>query len=87
MSYNTSDSFTKMVTYGERIKIGIKLGKIQNVVTGNNVNVGNTKKSFGGHQKKKENEAIMVYSRKGKGRYQDIDHQIVVVTIPIVAPQ
>ena len=63
------------------------LGKIQDVVAGNNASAGNIKKSFGGHQKKKENEASMVYSRKGKGRYQDTDHHITVVTILVTAPQ
>ena len=86
-SCSTSDSFTEMVTYGERIEIGINLGKIQDMVAGNNANAGNTKKSFGGHQKKKENEASMVYSRRGEGRFQYTDHHIDVVTIPIDAPQ
>ena len=60
-----------MVTH-EQIEIVIKLGKIQDVIAGNNA--GNLKKSFGGHQKKKEGESSAVYSWIGKGRYQGSDH-------------
>ena len=73
-----------MVTHGERIEIGIKLGKIQDVLVGNNA--GNTKKSFRGHPKKKEGESGAIYPQKGKGRYQDYDHQAAAVTIPIAPP-
>ena len=51
ISCSTTSSFAEMVTCGERIKIRIKLGKIQDVF-GTNAN--NTKKPFGGFQKKKE---------------------------------
>ena len=54
-----SGTFAEMVTHGERIEIGIKLGKIQDVLVGNSA--GNTKKSFGGHPKKKEGESSAIY--------------------------
>ena len=57
---STSGTFVEMVTHRERIEIRIKLGKIQDVVARSNA--GNTKKSFGGHQNKKEGESSMVYS-------------------------
>ena len=56
---STSGTFVEMVTHGEQIEIRIKLGKIQDVVAGNNA--GNTKKYFGGHQKKKEGESSGTY--------------------------
>ena len=68
-----------------KLKSGLSWGKIQDTVAGNNA--GNTKKSLGGHQKKKEGETNTVYSRKGKNRYQDTNHHIVAVTIPVAAPQ
>ena len=74
-----------MVIHGEQIDIRIKLGKIQDIAVGSNT--GNTKKSFGSHQKKKEGESSAVYPQKGKGRYPDSDHQIAVVTIPMAPPQ
>ena len=65
-SCSTTDSFVEMVICGERIEIGIKLGKIQDVCV---TNSNNAKKPFEGFQNKKENENSMIYSRKGKGRY------------------
>ena len=83
--YGTSSSFAEMVTYGERIEVGIKLGKIQDVFV---INAGNAKKHFGDFQKKKETEPSALYTRKGKGKtYQGSDPQIAAITIPVIAPQ
>ena len=40
-------------------------------------NAGNAKKYFGGYQNKKEGDANVMYSQKGKGMaYQEPDHQV-----------
>ena len=84
-SCSTSNSFAEMVTYDERIEVGIKIGKIQDGTSGNNA--GNAKKYFGGYQKKKEGESSTMYIRKGKGRaYQEPDHQVLAITIPPATP-
>ena len=60
------------------------MGKIQDV---SRTNTGNTKKYTSGFQMKKETESSALYTRRGKGRArQESDHQIIVVTILIVAP-
>ena len=59
MSYSNSDSFAEMVTYGENIEVGIKLGKIQDV---SRTNAGNVKKSFGGYKKKEKTKSSALYA-------------------------
>src|ERR1044072_374296 len=79
-SCSMSGSFADMVMFGERIEVGIKLGKIQdNRVDRDQAN--GTKKAFGGY-KKKEGDSSALYDRKGKGKYRESDYQVAAVTIP-----
>src|ERR1051325_4134853 len=85
-SCSMSGYFTDMVMFGERIELGIKLGKIQDISVDRGQTSG-AKKAFGGN-KKKEGESSALYSKRGKGRYQQYDHQVAAVTIPsAAAPQ
>lgn len=58
---STSVGFSELVMAGERIEVGMKIGKIQSSGTNN----GATKKPFGGYTKKKEGEASIAYAQKG----------------------
>src|ERR1051325_99837 len=72
--------------FGERVEMGIKLGKIQDVGTDKN-QVGGAKKSFGGYQKKKEGDSSALYERRGKEKRQEFNRQVAAVTIPTSIPK
>src|ERR1051325_9900458 len=78
-SFSMSGSFADMVMFGERIEVGIKLGKIQDISVDRGQTSG-AKKVFGGY-KKKEGESSALYSKRRKGKYQEYDHQVAAVTI------
>lgn len=80
---STSVGFYELVMAGERIKVGLKMGKIQSSNVGSSAG-GGSKKPFSGYSKKKENESSEVYSHRGRGRIQQ-QEQVNVVTIPVVA--
>src|ERR1051325_8186765 len=76
VSYNTSASFIEMVRYGERIKSGLKSGKIQQVEGSSS----GAKKAYSGYPKKEKGEANVVYGSRGKA-------QVNAVTISASQPQ
>lgn len=83
LACSTSANFSELVMYGERVEMGVKMGKIQ---LGNPENTmsGNGKKPFDGYPRKKEKDTSVAYSHKGKRKDQS---QVNVVSIPAVAPQ
>ncbi|XP_050909007.1 uncharacterized protein LOC127122764 [Lathyrus oleraceus] len=86
MGGSTSVGFSELVMAGERIEVGLKLGKIQSANTGSSA-CRSGKKPFNGHPKKKESESNAVYSHSGRGRIQQ-KQKVNVVTIPVAtAPQ
>lgn len=58
---STSVGFSELVMAGERIEVGLKMGKIQSANTSNFVGRSG-KKPFNGYPKKKEGEFSVVYS-------------------------
>lgn len=78
----TTVGFPNLVTAGERVEVGIKLGKIQVPSSGSSSDKG--KSPFTGFSKKKEDSNV-AYVGKGKGR--SYSEQVVVVTIPTVGPR
>ena len=69
---------------GERIEVGLKLGKIQ-VGNSSGSSGGGGKKPFNAYPKKREGDASAVYSHRG--RCEDRHHQQVnLVPIPINVP-
>ena len=59
------------------------MGKIQDTSVDRGQASG-VKKAFRGYRKK-EGESSALYSKKGKGKYQEYDHQVAAVTIPATA--
>ena len=68
---STFDTFAEMVTYGERIEIGIKLGKIQDV---SGINDGSAKKFLVVSKRRKRVNLVHYMHKKGK---VDIRGQII----------
>lgn len=66
---STSMGFDELVMAGERIEVGLKMGKIQFANVGNSTS-GAGKKSFSGYPKKKEGESIVVYAQRCRGKPQ-----------------
>lgn len=65
---STSTGFSDLVMAGERIEIGLKMGKIQSTSSSSS-NSGAIKKPFGGYVKKKEGETSTVYVQRGRPQY------------------
>lgn len=78
----TTAGFPDLVTAGERVEVDIKLGKIQVPSSGSSSDKG--KKPFTGFPKKKEDFGSAYV---GKGKVRAFSEQVVVVTIPTVAPR
>lgn len=64
---STSVGFSELVMAGERIEVGLKMGKIQSASVGSFTG-GSGKKLFSWYPKKKENESSEIYSQRGRGR-------------------
>ena len=80
---STSAVYADLVMAGVRIEIGLKLGKIQ--VGGSSGSSGGSEKQFNTYPKKREGDARVVYSHRG--RREDRQHQqINVVSILVNAP-
>lgn len=57
---STFTGFSELVMDGERIEVGLKMGRIQSVTTGSSAS-GVSKKPFSGYPKKKEGESSSSY--------------------------
>ena len=80
---STSARFADLVMAGERIEVGLKLGKIH--IGGSSGSLGGSKKPFNTYPKKREGDASVDYSHRG--RREDRQHQqINVVSIHVNAP-
>lgn len=75
---STSVGFSELVMAGERMEVGMKMGRIQTAGANN----GATKKPFDGYAKKGEGETSTAYALKGRAQYQQ---QVNVVAIPVIA--
>ena len=69
----------------ERIKVGLKLGRIQ-IGNSNGSSNGGNKKPFVSYPRKKEGETSVVHADQGRGRNHQ-HQQINVVTILVNTPQ
>lgn len=81
---STSVGFSELVMAGERIEVGLKMGKIQ-PTSPRSSSSGAVKKPFGGYVKNKEGETSVVYTQRGGGRpqyQQQRHHHVNVVAIP-----
>ena len=69
---STSIWFLELVMAGERVEVGIKMGKIQaaNISSSNGM-----RKTFGGYAKKREGDANVMFSSKGKGKAYQASYQ------------
>lgn len=77
-----SVGFSELVMVGERIEVGLKMGKIQFANVGSSA-CRSGKKTSSGYPKNKEGESSSMYSQRGRGRNQQ-QQQVNVVTIPVV---
>ncbi|XP_050916440.1 uncharacterized protein LOC127131570 [Lathyrus oleraceus] len=78
----TTVGFPDLVTAGEHVEVGIKLGKIQVPSSGSSSD--NGEKPFTGFSKKKEDSSSACM---GKGKGRAFSEQVAIVTILIVAPR
>lgn len=79
---STSVGFSELVMAGERIDIGLKLGKLQ-MGNADNAPGGAGKNPFLGYPKKKEEVSAVYGHRSGRGRLRQHDQpQVNVLIIP-----
>ncbi|XP_058759535.1 uncharacterized protein LOC131632823 [Vicia villosa] len=81
LACSTSASFAEMVRCGERVEMGLKMGKIQ---LGGVASSTGGKKPSEGYTRKKEGNTDAVYGRSGQGRGNS---QVNAVTIPVPQQQ
>ncbi|XP_058745903.1 uncharacterized protein LOC131618756 [Vicia villosa] len=65
LACSASANFSEMVIYGERVEMGLKMGKIQ---LGASSNTSSSKKQTEGYARRKEGNADAIYGRRGSGR-------------------
>ncbi|XP_058729317.1 uncharacterized protein LOC131601500 isoform X2 [Vicia villosa] len=65
LACSASANFSEMVRYGERVEMGLKMGKIQ---LGASSNTPSGKKQTEGYARRKEGNADAIYGRRGSGR-------------------
>ncbi|XP_058741189.1 uncharacterized protein LOC131613547 [Vicia villosa] len=82
LACSTFASFAEMVRCGERVEMGLKMGKIQ--LGGVATSSTGGKKQSEGYTKKKEGNTDAVYGKSGQGRSNS---QVNVVTIPMPQQQ
>ncbi|XP_058733378.1 uncharacterized protein LOC131604988 [Vicia villosa] len=81
LACSASANFFEMVRYGERVEIGLKMGKIQLRASSN---TSSGKKQVEGYARRKEGNVDAIYGRKGQGRNNP---QVNVVFIPVPQQQ
>ncbi|XP_058784454.1 uncharacterized protein LOC131659261 [Vicia villosa] len=81
LACSASANFSKMVRYGERVEMGLKIGKIQ---LGAFSNSAGGKKQAEGYARRKEGNADAIYGRRGSGRNNS---QVNAVMIPVPQQQ
>ncbi|XP_058722923.1 uncharacterized protein LOC131594738 [Vicia villosa] len=81
LACSASANFSEMVRYGERVEMGLKMGKIQ---LGASSNSASGKKQAEGYARRKEGNADAIYGRRGSGRSNS---QVNAVMIPVPQQQ
>ncbi|XP_058725809.1 uncharacterized protein LOC131597113 [Vicia villosa] len=81
LACSASANFSEMVRYGERVEMGLKMGKIQ---LGASSNSASGKKQAEGYARRKEGNADAIYGRRGPGRSNS---QVNAVMIPVPQQQ
>ncbi|XP_058733068.1 uncharacterized protein LOC131604655 [Vicia villosa] len=81
LACSASANFSEMVRYGERVEMGLKMGKIE---LGASSNTPSGKKQAEGYARRKEGNADAIYGRRGSGRSNS---QVNAVMIPIPQQQ
>ena len=64
---STSAGFAELVMAGERIEVGLKMGRIQ-IGNSSGSSGGGNKKLFTAYPRKKDGETNVVHSYRGRGR-------------------
>ncbi|XP_058762618.1 uncharacterized protein LOC131636006 [Vicia villosa] len=77
LACSASANFSEMVRYGERVEMGLKMGKIQ---LGASSNSAGGKKQTEGYARRKEGNADAIYGKRGSGRSNS---QVNAVMIPV----
>ncbi|XP_058759673.1 uncharacterized protein LOC131632984 [Vicia villosa] len=81
LACSASANFSEMVRYGERVEMGLNMGKIQ---LGASSNSAGGKKQAEGYARRKEGNADAIYGRRGSGRNNS---QVHAVMIPVPQQQ